>query len=54
MVGMRGICACGAMPPRYFFNDNTDLHNFIRERLSSPTLLASSTHLLLKNMQADF
>jgi hypothetical protein len=39
-----------------FFNDNTELHNLIRKRLVlfSPTLLVPSTHLLLKNMQADF
>jgi hypothetical protein len=39
-----------------FFNDNTELHNLIRKRLVlfSPTLLVPSSHLLLKNMQADF
>jgi hypothetical protein len=39
-----------------FFNDNTELHNLIRKCLVlfSPTLLVPSTHLLLKNMQADF
>jgi hypothetical protein len=37
-----------------FFNNNTDLHNLIRKRLILPYLTGSFTHLLLKNMQADF
>ena len=37
-----------------FLNDNTDLHNLIRKRLILSYLTGSSTHFLLKNMQADF
>jgi hypothetical protein len=36
MVGMRGI-----LSPRYFLNDNTDLHNLIRKRLILPCLNGS-------------
>jgi hypothetical protein len=36
MVGMRGI-----LSPRYFFNDNTELHNLIRKRLILPCLTGS-------------
>jgi hypothetical protein len=44
----------GWHPRDLIFNDHSDLHNLIRKRLSSLTLLAPSTHLLLRNMQADF
>ncbi len=37
-----------------FFNDNTELHNLIRDVLSFLTYLALSIHLSLKNMQVDF
>jgi hypothetical protein len=36
MVGMLGI-----LSPRYFFNDNTELHNLIRKRLILPYLTGS-------------
>jgi hypothetical protein len=49
MVDIDGLDTRDLIAP-LFFNDNTDLHRLIRE----PILLAHSTPLLLRNMQADF
>jgi hypothetical protein len=51
MVDIDGWHARDLIAPRFLI-DNTDLHNV--SVLFSPTLLAPSTHLLFKNMQAAF
>jgi hypothetical protein len=53
MADIDGWHARDLIAPLFFYN-NTELHNLIRECLILPILLAPSTHLLLKNMQADF
>jgi hypothetical protein len=53
IVDIDGWHACDLIAP-LFFNDNTELTSLFASVLSSLTLLAPSTHLLLKNMQADF